>query len=384
MKKDNLEVSSILVSRLFYSVMWFNISPALIAISKTFDVNFSLMGIALALFLVGAGIFQIPAGIISARIGARNTAMIGLYVMVGGSLLSWVSPDFAVFLSSRFITGIGAAFFFSTAIAILGGISPGKTASLIGYYNASYNLGATAGIIAFSPVVVYLGWRDDFLISALLLLAATLFMQYEVKPRGIKFHMDGAAIRERLLSPYIWIIGIGFLGLWAMNYSVPEYFKSFAETVGIGTGTASVLGGIIPLSGIAGGLLVPFFRRGRVIIKAGIFSAIAGIVIIMLPFSPHLSYWFILIFVGLAATLVISLEYAVVASFEKENEYLALSVGVINSIQIGLGSLIAAIAGLLDGYAFMWTWIFLGIFAIATIPVLTAKGIAHTRQISPS
>jgi len=59
MKKDNLEVSSILVSRLFYSVMWFNISPALIAISKTFDVNFSLMGIALALFLVGAGILPV-------------------------------------------------------------------------------------------------------------------------------------------------------------------------------------------------------------------------------------------------------------------------------------------------------------------------------------
>ena len=370
MGKQGLEIGSVLVSRLFYSVMWFNISPALIAISNTFHVSFSLMGIAVAIFLVGAGIFQIPAGIISARIGARNTAIIGLYVMVAGSLLSWIAANFTMLLAARFITGIGAAFFFSTAIAILGGISPGKTASLIGYYNASYNIGASAGIIAFTPVVSYLGWRDDFLISALLLLAACVFMQSQIKPMGIKYRMEGAAIRERLLSPYIWIIGIGFLGLWALNYSVPEYFKSFAESVGIGSGTAAVLGGIIPLSGIAGGMLVPLFRNGRVILKAAVFSALTGTAIILIPLTSHISYWFILVFTGFAATLVISLEYAVVASLEKNREYLALSIGVINSIQIGLGSMVAAIAGLLDAYGFIWTWIFIGSLAIATIPFL--------------
>lgn len=371
MGRKNLEISSILVARLFYSIMWFNVSPALIPISETFHVSFSLMGLTLALFLLGAGVFQIPAGIVSARLGARNTAIIGLYVMIFGSLFTWMAPDFDILLVSRFVTGVGAAFFFSTAIALLGGISPSRTASLIGYYNASYNVGASAGIIAFTPVVVILGWRDDFLISGLLLLIATIFMQWQIKPMGIKYRMSLEAIRSRLLSPYIWIIGLGFLGLWALNYSVPEYFKSFAESAGIGSNTAAVLGGIIPISGIAGGILVHFVRKGRVILRASIFSLIAGTLVISIPFVAHIGYWFILVFVGVSATLVISMEYAIVASMEKNREYLALSVGVINSIQIGLGATIAAIAGFLDALGFMWTWIFIGAMAIITIPVLS-------------
>lgn len=375
MGRENLEISSILAARLFYAIMWFNISPALIPISETFHVNFSLMGLTLALFLLGAGIFQIPAGIISARLGARNTALIGLYVMTAGSLLTWKSPDFISVLLSRFATGVGAAFFFSTGIALLGGIAPSRTASLIGYYNASYNVGASAGIIAFSPMVSLFGWRDDFLVSALLLLVVSLFMQWQVKPMGIKYRMNGSAIRGRLFSPYIWIIGLGFLGLWALNYSVPEYFKSFAESAGIGINTAAILGGIIPISGIAGGILVHYFRKGRIILKASVFSVLSGLLIISVPFVAHLWYWLILVFIGVSATIVISMEYAIVASSEESREYLALSIGVINSIQIGLGSAVAAIAGLLDAYGFMWTWIFIGVLAIITIPVLSVANI---------
>ncbi|MEM3675478.1 MAG: MFS transporter [Thermoplasmataceae archaeon] len=362
-----IKSSSVLTSRFFYSVNWFNISPALIPLEDQFHITLGQAGIALTMFLVGAGIFQVPAGILATKLGSKRVAILGLYIMAAFAVFSGFSSSFSEIVVGRFMTGVGAAFYFSTAIVVLREIYPEKIHSLIGYYNASYNLGAGAGIIFMTPVVEVFGWRMDFIISGLLTAASAIFMQVAVHQR-IRYGMISLGkVRTRVLNRRIWLIALALLGVWSMNYTLPEYFKSFGATVGIPSFTAGVLGGIIPIAGVAGGVVSGLFFRYRQVPTLASIAILLGLAVSLLAISPAIFYWPILIVTGLFATVAISLEYSVVAKYENEPEYIAISIGLINSVQIGLGSLVPLIFGYLARFGFSYSWVFLGIFCAVTI-----------------
>ncbi len=125
-------IGAILTARLFYSVNWYNVSPALVPIGHAYGISLAETSLSLSLFLVGAGIFQVPAGIVASRIGARKTALMGLYLMSAAAILTSISPSFEVLLALRFAVGVGAAMFFSTAIALLNDLATGSLTSVIG------------------------------------------------------------------------------------------------------------------------------------------------------------------------------------------------------------------------------------------------------------
>lgn len=359
-----------MITRLFYSLNWYNISPALVPISQTFGVPLSYTGIALSSFLFGAGIFQLPAGIVSSRIGARRTALLGLYIMAASAIVSAFSATFLEVVLLRFGVGVGAAFYFSTAIALLNELDSENITKMIGYYNASFNLGAGGGIIVFTPIVPVLGWRFDFLSSGIAVLASTLFLQLAVKVGGTYSGFDYHGLKTRLLDRRIWIIGVGLVGLWALNYTLPEYFKTYAGLIGVNPNVAGIMGGIIPIAGIAGGLLTGALRRYNPLKLSSILVVAIGSLVILMPKLPIIGLWAVLIFTGVFATVVISLEYGIIALMDRSSRYMALNVGLINSIQIGIGSTIPAIFGFIVAFGFSYSWMFLGSLAIIMLAFL--------------
>lgn len=370
-------VWAILTARLFYSLNWYNISPALFPISRAFNLTLAETSLSLTLFLVGAGIFQLPAGIIASRIGARRTALTGLYMMSAAAILTAASPDFQILLALRFLVGVGAALFFSTAISLLNDIVPDRITSMIGYYNASFNLGAGAGIIAMTPVVTLLGWRYDFLISGLLVLASSLLLHATIRVNRVFPQFDFSGLKSRLLNRQIWIIGIGLVGLWALNYTLPEFFKGYATSIGINSFIAGTMGGVVPIAGVFGGVIAGLFRRYNPIRFSALLVIIVGVSVASMSVVSTLGLWIIVILTGLIATVVISLEYAAVAAMERSSRYMALNIGLINSIQIGIGSAVPYLFGIIVGVSsgsFRFAWIFLGIFSISTLAFLFGVG----------
>lgn len=365
--RRGLGIASVMTSRLFYALNWYNISPALLPIVQTFNEPVSQGGIPLFSFLLGAGIFQLPAGIVSSRIGARKTALIGLYLMSGAAVASAFSMSFIQLGILRFLVGVGAAFYFSTALALLNDLDSENIAKLIGYYNASFNVGAGAGIIAFSAFIPVLGWRYDFLLSGLAVLGSTFFLQFAVRPGEYYTSFDLKGLKTRLLDKRIWLIGVGLVGLWALNYTVPQYFPTYAQTIGIHAETAGLMAGIVPIAGIAGGVVAGMLRRYNPLRLSTVLVIIIGTFIALISFFPEIGLWAILVMVGVIATIVISLEYAIIALMDRNSRYLALNVGLINSIQIGIGSTVPAIFGFISVYGFSASWIFLGALAIATL-----------------
>lgn len=369
-QRSRLGISAIMVSRLFYATNWFNISPALLPISQTFGVPLSYSGIALSSFLLGAGVFQLPAGILSSKIGSRKTALLGLYVMSAAAVLSALSATFVEVVVLRFLVGVGAAFYFSTAIALLNELDPDNITRQIGYYNASFNIGAGGGIILFTPLIPIYGWRMDFLISGLLVLFSAALLQIAIKKGDHYTSFDLSGLRTRLLDRRTWFIGIGFVGLWSLNYTLPEYFKTYATLIGINPNIAGIMGGLVPIAGIAGGILVSTIRRYNPIRLGSAMVAIIGVLVAMIPFMPHYGFWFVMTLTGLIATMVISLEYGIIALMDRSSRYMALNVGLINSIQIGIGSTVPMIFGFIVAYGFTYSWIYLGTFSIAMLGFL--------------
>src|SRR5437870_13460006 len=105
-----LVLGSVLTSRVIYTINWFNIAPLLGAtghIALGLSVDLPSQGLLTSSFLLGAGIFQIPAGIVSARWGPKNTSQLAMLILSLSGLRDGLTANFAVLLVSRFLLGLG-------------------------------------------------------------------------------------------------------------------------------------------------------------------------------------------------------------------------------------------------------------------------------------
>jgi len=77
---DRYKVATLclLLARVVYTINWFNIASIFYLIASDFGTNIAILGIISASFLIGVGLFQVPAGIIAAKIGARKIAIYGI------------------------------------------------------------------------------------------------------------------------------------------------------------------------------------------------------------------------------------------------------------------------------------------------------------------
>ncbi|MEM3335419.1 MAG: MFS transporter, partial [Thermoplasmata archaeon] len=103
MKNSAFHIGSIIFSRAIYAFNWYNISPLFITISISLGISLSMLGLVPAFFLLGAGLFQIPAGIVSSKIGPKKTAMFGMYILSIFTILSGLSINLYFLLFSRFM-----------------------------------------------------------------------------------------------------------------------------------------------------------------------------------------------------------------------------------------------------------------------------------------
>src|SRR5437879_2080370 len=160
-RKRWLVLGSVLTSRIIYTINWFNIAPLLGAtglIALGLSIDLPSQGLLTSSFLLGAGIFQIPAGIVSARWGPKNTSQLGMLILSLSGIGEGLSPNFPVLLVSRFLLGLGAALFFAPAIGILTPLFRQEEEGLVlGLYNSCFNIGGAIGLFSWVLVTGMLG-----------------------------------------------------------------------------------------------------------------------------------------------------------------------------------------------------------------------------------
>lgn len=351
-------------------------------IGTTLSANPAQLGIVLGAFLVGVGIFQIPAGFASIRWGARRVSLAGLAGLGAADALCAIAPSWPVLAVLRFAAGVGAAFFFSPALALVASYFPaGRRGPVIGFFNGGFSVGGAFGLVGGAVLGASLGWQLTMLLGGLALLAATGGAAL-VLPRGPPEEMR-EPVRELvrrgravLFSRSIWALSVALTGFWAALFVTAQYFVKFGQDVhpewAVGL-SGAVVATLVFLSfpgGPIGGWLAErgFDRRWL----AGLFAGASGGMVALLPFLDLAPLVVLMVLLGLADGIVFAILYLIPSYLpESRGADLALGVGVVNCIQVMLGGALTVLFGVLvTDWGYTLAWLAAGAWTIGLLPLL--------------
>lgn len=374
-------LGSVLTSRVIYTINWFNIAPLLGAtglINLELKLDLASQGLLTSSFLLGAGIFQIPAGIVSARWGPKNTSQLGMLILSLSGVSEGLSPNFPTLFASRFMLGLGAALFFAPAIGILTPLFKHEEEGFVlGLYNSCFNIGGAIGLFGWVLVTDFLGWRGGLVLGGIIGLVSVGIGQIVIPRDRPVDQSSRRSMRPVFKSHNIWLIGFGFLGLWGAIYTSSLFLGAFTrDTFALSPYISGLLASLIMFASIfggpIGGRLSDKFRRRK------IFMIVPGIIvstgIVLFGVSQPFELWFLIPLVGFMDSIVFSTMYASASQYpEVGHKYAPLGISIINSVQI-LGSYpIPIIFGILVstyGNNYAPGWFFMGGVSLAFIALL--------------
>ena len=202
----NAQVVSLLLARVFYSANWFNIAAIFFLIALDLEQDISRLGLVTASFIIGVGIFQVPAGILAAKYGANKIAVFGILLASFCALLTGVSNTILQIAILRFVVGMGMACFFGPSVILISQYLGRQSEGLgIGLINSSHAIGGIIGIFGWVILAQLSGWRSSLVIGGALGLVTGLVLIISVlvsKPK-IKSQDDSLTLQNEVADPNI-------------------------------------------------------------------------------------------------------------------------------------------------------------------------------------
>lgn len=350
-------LASVLSSRVVYTINWFNISPALVSIRQELRIDDPSIGLLTSSFLLGAGIFQIPAGILSARWGPKNTSQLGMLILSLSGIGEGLSPNFPTLFLSRFLLGLGAALFFAPAIGVLTPLFKREEEGFVlGLYNSMFNVGGGLGLFAWAVLIQAWSWRIGLVLGGLVGLVLVAVGQYAL-PKDKVVHQVRGSMRLALRSRNIRLISFGIIGVWGGIFTTSQLLPTFLKDVyKVPTDQGGLIASLIMFAAIVGGpvggrLSDRMRQRKNFMLLPGIGVAL-GLALVGVTQPAQL--WFLIPTIGFLDAMVFSTEYASASQYpEIGPEHATQAISVMNSVQI-LGGFALPIGFVLLGNSLGW------------------------------
>jgi predicted MFS family arabinose efflux permease len=366
--------------RVGYAYNWFDVGPALPAIGAEFSVGIADWGLLIAFFLVGAGLFQIPAGFLARRFGSRSVSLAGTALLAVGGVGGALAPDFPVLLALRLLAGVGAGLFFSPAIGLVASLYPeGRRGLPVGTFSSAFSAGAAFGLLGSSALVPVLGWRWSLAVGGVLLGAVTLAAFLGIpRAAGAPPPLPSrpglpAALRFR----GTWVIGAAFIGLEGASFATGQFIVPYGETV---LGWSALLAGGVGIAfvfpSVVGGPVGGWFAERRPNHRTQFVGAtvvVAG-VLLALPFVG----WPGAVAIGAVFSFGYGVIYAVMYVLPHywprvPAPEIPLAIGAFNSIQLAGGAVVSAVfAWVVAGHGYSVGWWFLAASVVVFLAALAA------------
>jgi len=372
--------AALIALRIGYAYNWLDIGPALRPIGTTYGVGPADWGILVAAFLLGAGLLQVPAGLLSRRYGARSVSIAGVAILAVGSAACGAAPSFWALVSLRLVAGVGAALFFSPAIGLVASLyPPGRQGIPVGTFSSAFSLGAALGIVGSSLLIPVLGWQLALVVGGVILGVPTLFSIALVPPAAGAAPKGprprGPSIPAALAYRGVWAVGIAFIGLEGATFATGNFVVPWGETVqGWSIALAGVVGMMFILPSVAGGpiggRLAERYRNHRT--QFIVATLAAAVVLLALPWA------------GIAAAIAIGTIFAfsygivyavmyVVPLFWREvpTAEIPLAIGLLNAIQLAGGAAVSPLFGeIVATYSYSVAWEALAGMMVVTLVAL--------------
>lgn len=236
-----------LVSLCYIGTMYLRACPAILApdLQAAFGVNAAGVTMFSSAALLGYGLMQMPAGLITDAIGGRKTLALFMVLAAFSTLVFALAPNLELGAAARFIAGLSMA-----AVPPLGAILAlyfprDRYTQAMGLVMASGGLGSILAAEPLARLSIALGWRGAMLASALFMAALGLcvfFIIREAKKEGAVRARSGAreelaaigrGMRRVFRSAQYWYLAIwqifssvvffSFMSMWAGPYLMEAY-----------------------------------------------------------------------------------------------------------------------------------------------------------------
>ncbi len=284
-----LAIVSLILVTIVYAINWFNVGALYYLIGPDLQGGVSGLGALTSSFFVGIGLMQVPAGIMSAKLGPRRVLIIGQVVasfaVVGESFSSQLI-QIAIF---RFVIGAGLAFVFSPSVAIITRLTERNGSGTgVGIVQSSFGVGGLLGLFGWTLLAAYLAWRPSLALGALLLLLGALscvfFIPRDEKKAGLSINGFVRILKEKSLL----LLGLGVicpnLGSILVFSFMPYYLE---KELGISAAIAGLVASaivIVPIfSALWGGRLYNKTRNPRLLLIVSGLSISASLALCAAP-----------------------------------------------------------------------------------------------------
>ena len=372
-------VFTLLLARIQYTINWFNISSIFYFIALDFNLDINMLGLITTSFLIGVGLFQVPAGILVAKYGPKRLSMIGILLSSIIAILSGLSQDTIQITIARFLIGIGMAFFFGASVTLISNYLGKENEGLgVGLLNSGHAIGALLGIFGWVALTEITGWRISIVIGGIIGVSIVLIMKIGLLKEDNKrdFKIRFKELKDVLFNKSLILLGITLLGYqtgatltltFIVLYLIEELH---IDPIYAGLfGSLSLIIGII-MSPLSGKIYDKFKNAKKLLFISAMISALS----IM---SISISSIYIIVTALITSGIFLSVGFVVVYARARQSkkiiqEYQTLSVGYVNGISL-FGSFWIPIIFSFTVSIFSYTiaWLCAGIIIIIlSIPIL--------------
>lgn len=334
-------VAALISGRVIYAVNWYSLAAVFSFIASDLNVNIAGLGLATSAFFVGIGVFQVPGGLLAAKIGPRLTAIFGTVVSSVAVLLTGFAGDLLTIVVLRFFVGLGMAFVFAPGVILMARLlRKGAEGLGVGLYNSAFSLGGIIGLSGWTVLAAMIGWRASLVVGGLLGLVSSFLLMFfvPIDIRRLDFKVEIAHLKSVLTSKWLVVLSIAMLALQAGS----TIFSSFAidylhSTLGIGVGEAGIVAALVPMlslvsSPFAGRLFDRSGKAKRLMAASGTLMVVGvGIAFVNSVYAAILAG----ILIGLASGTGFTFAFAAARAANRlDQEYETLSVSWVNSLQL--------------------------------------------------
>ena len=376
-----MAVATVLANRLFYSINWFSIPPIFFLMALSLHAPVSGLGLIGSAFLIGIGAFQVPGAVLSAKIGARTTCIIGMSLLSVSAILCAAVSSIDLIAVLRFFSGMGMALFFPPSISLMTSLSkPGRAGFVLGLNNATASLGGGIGLGLWAIVGDSIGWRLSLvLIGGLGLVAMAVLLATVPRDKpAADFDLHLPDLRKILLDRWLLLVGAVLLSYNIANTLDATFVAVYLhDNLGVSAAEAGAVGSLVILGGLFTAPLAGHFhnriKRVKLVLAAAGF-VMAGAVALASLATP-LAVGISAISVGLASGVGYTIAFGTAWHTGEDRHRRAIALNWVNCTQL-LFSFWAPylFTAVVEGYGYSLAWLTGGVYtAVFILPVLLSR-----------